>query len=39
MRAQSTAGWFTFAVRVNGVEFHEAWEVKHAMREAAAQTC
>jgi hypothetical protein len=24
VRAQSTSGWFTFAVRVNGVEFHEA---------------
>jgi hypothetical protein len=24
VRAQSTSRWFTFAVRVNGVEFHEA---------------
>jgi len=24
VRAQSTASWFAFAVRVNGVEFHEA---------------
>jgi hypothetical protein len=24
VRAQSTSGWFTFAVRVNGVEFHQA---------------
>ncbi len=25
MRSQSTFGWFTFAVRVNGVEFHKAF--------------
>ncbi len=25
MRAPSTAGWFTFAVRVNGVEFHRTF--------------